>query len=105
MAELAARDSLRAVGLHKLAERFNFLSSHHVGKVRSFGSPRFARRLTVLFSGQNELAISQNMVRADVFQKCCHCSRIERGKQISGDLKFYELTSRFEPNNLLSQNR
>jgi len=36
------------------------------------------------FGGKNELAVSQNMVRADVFQKCWQFGKIIRFNQFSG---------------------
>src|SRR3989344_2128443 len=54
------------------------------------------------FRFKNELAIRHHMVRADVFQKCCHSGQIILGKQIRGLIQGQnECTSRFEPRHTL----
>ena len=66
-------------------------------RLASLGGSRVLR-----FGAEFKLAISQRMVRADVFQKCCHSTQVIVGKQIRGLIQGdYKLTSWFEPRHAL----
>ena len=60
------------------------------------------RSRVLRFGLEFKFAISQRMVRADVFQKCCHSTQVIVGKQIRGLIQgYYNLPSRFEPRHAL----
>jgi len=63
-----------------------FKNTGHFRKRQARGSrlASLGGHFVLNFGGKNELAVSQNMVRADVFQKCCHFWVIVFGKQIFG---------------------
>ncbi|PIR04758.1 MAG: hypothetical protein COV57_02700 [Candidatus Liptonbacteria bacterium CG11_big_fil_rev_8_21_14_0_20_35_14] len=80
--------------------RVRFLPGAHFRKWQARGSrlASLGGHFVLNFGGKNELAVSQNMVRADVFQKCCHFGKIILLNQFCGLIQRQnELTSLFEP--------